>query len=509
MANLLDIIKQKGVPVKNLKKRKKYSKDDDSVNLIFMLKKNESSDSDDYDDTSSNISSNTSSTDSTFTVDEMNTIQSSSEIFNSIHKLTIDRQKQMYYEKFTELSTKQSKHITEYDYFMSLSIENQLQLLEKLKNIHSIHKNPDIPFRFKILESSIPDTYKKLILSKYDHFSSMLPFDPSYNKLKQWIDTFMMIPFNQYAVLPIKLDDGIDACQTFMENAKDILDQTVYGLNDVKFQIMQFIGQHITNPTSVGSAIAVQGPMGTGKTTLIKEGISKILNRPFELIALGGATDCCYLEGHSYTYESSTYGKIVEILIKSKCMNPIIYFDELDKVSTTPKGQEIISILTHLIDTSQNDKFHDRYFSELEFDLSQCLFIFSYNDESLVNPILKDRMYTITVDGYDTPDKLIIANDYLIPSIQSFVCLNDIVIPTETIQYIIEHYTKEKGVRNLKRCIEIIYTKLNLYRLTKPTTKLFEEDRINVQFPFTVTIDIVKKLIKDKTKIPSYYNLYL
>jgi ATP-dependent Lon protease len=227
------------------------------------------------------------------------------------------------------------------------------------------------------------------------------------------------------------------------------------------------------------------------------------------MIALGGASDRCYLEGHSYTYEGSMYGQIVQILMKTKCMNPIIYFDELDKVSATPKGDEIIGILTHLIDTSQNDHFHDRYFSEVKFDLSKCLFIFSYNDESLVNPILRDRMYTIHVNGYDMKDKIIIATQYLIPSISKSIHLDGIFIPNETIQYIIEKYSSEKGVRNLKRCIETIYSKLNLYHLIKPTSKLFNEDAIIVKFPFTVTIEHVKLLIKSDKKDNSYYNLYL
>ena len=108
-------------------------------------------------------------------------------------------------------------------------------------------------------------------------------------------------------------------------------------------------------------------PWAPEKTTLIREGISKILNRPFTFIALGGATDSSFLEGHSYTYEGSNWGKIVDILIQSKCMNPVIYFDELDKVSMTPKGEEIIGILTHLTDTTQNVQFHDKYFSQPRF----------------------------------------------------------------------------------------------------------------------------------------------
>jgi ATP-dependent Lon protease len=278
-------------------------------------------------------------------------------------------------------------------------------------------------------------------------------------------------------------------------------------------QIMQMLGQLVTNPTSIGAAIAIHGPPGTGKTSLVKEGISKILNRPFAFIALGGATDSSFLEGHSYTYEGSTWGKIVQILIDSKVMNPVIYFDELDKISDTPKGEEIAGILTHLTDTTQNNQFHDKYFAEIDFDLSKCLFIFSYNDESKINPILKDRMYKIHTKGYENKQKIIICNKYLLPKIREQVKFDegDIIIPDETISYIIEtHCNKEDGVRNMKRCLEIIHTKLNLYRLMKPDSNLFEEDMsLKVEFPFKVTTDIVDKLIKKPDINMSYQSMYL
>ena len=253
----------------------------------------------------------------------------------------------------------------------------------------------------------------------------------------------------------------------------------------------------------------------THNTSLVKEGISKILNREFAFIPLGGATDSSYLEGHSYTYEGSTWGKIVDILIRSKSMNPVIYFDELDKISETPKGEEIIGILTHLTDTTQNSQFHDKYFAEIDFDLSKCLFIFSYNDPLKVNPILLDRMYKIKTTGYKVKDKIVIAKQYLIPKIRYEVNFKegDIIIPDTTLNYIIENYTdKEDGVRNLKRCIEIVYKKLNLYRLVKPGTTLFENDNtLLVDFPFTVTSEIVNNLIKkDESSLNrSAINMYL
>jgi ATP-dependent Lon protease len=246
----------------------------------------------------------------------------------------------------------------------------------------------------------------------------------------------------------------------------------------------------------------------------VKEGISKILNRPFAFIALGGATDSSFLEGHSYTYEGSIWGKIVQILIDSRCMNPVIYFDELDKISDTPKGEEIAGILTHLTDTTQNSQFHDKYFAEIDFDLSKCLFIFSYNDENKINPILKDRMYRIKTKGYDKKQKTIISNQYLLPKIRDQVKFSyeDIIIPQETIHHIIEtHCNKEDGVRNLKRCLEIIYTKLNLYRLMKPGSNLFEEEMsLKVEFPYTVTKEIVDKLIKlDREINTAFYSMYV
>ena len=258
--------------------------------------------------------------------------------------------------------------------------------------------------------------------------------------------------------------------------------------------------------------------MVTHNTTLVRDGISKILGREFAFITLGGATDSAFLDGFSYTYEGAKWGKIVQILLDSKSMNPVIYFDELDKISTTERGQEISGILTHLTDTSQNNQFHDKYFSEIDFDLSRCLFIFSYNDEALVNPILKDRMYVVETKGYSNKEKVIIAQKYLLPKIleQVFFRPDEVMIPDETIQYMLEKpdlIIKEEGVRNLKRALEIIVKKLNLLRLmtTAPATdaetqsvpgakkgvQLFgEEFNFEVKFPMTVTREHVDSLIK-------------
>lgn len=407
---------------------------------------------------------------------------------------------------------RQKGAMNDFKYFKTLLPEEQKKILRQLKEVNE-YSNVEVPYKLSLLDSDIPIEYKANALKKIETLSYMDPGAGEYYKTKQWVDTFMRIPFGKYNNLSVKLEDGPEKVNSFMEKSKQTLDDCCFGLNDAKMQIMQIVGQWISNPTAVGNAIAIKGPPGTGKTTLVKEGVSKILNRPFVFIPLGGATDSSYLEGHSYTYEGSTWGRIVDALITYKSMNPVFYFDELDKVSQTPKGEEIVGILTHLTDTTQNDKFHDKYFANIDFNLNKCLFIFSYNDENKVNPILKDRMYRIHTKGYNTSEKKTICQKYLIPKIQKNVNFKEgeIIIPDEVLEYIDQNLIeKEEGVRNIKRAMEIIYTKLNLHRLMKKGSKLFDnEESLKVEFPFTVTKKIVDKLIKrnDTNKIP--FGMYM
>jgi ATP-dependent Lon protease len=296
------------------------------------------------------------------------------------------------------------------------------------------------------------------------------------------------------------------------------MESAIYGHEEAKLQIMQFVSSWIANPKANGNVLSIHGPPGTGKTSLIKDGVAKALERPFHFITLGGATDASFLDGHSYTYEGSTWGKIADVLMQSKYMNPIIYFDELDKVSETPKGEEIIGVLTHLTDTTQNMQFHDKYFSEIrEFDLSKCLFIFSYNDESKINPILLNRMYVIQTKGYDTKEKMVIARKYLLPKISQQVRNKpeDIVLSDDILNHIITDTRltlKEDGVRNLKRCLEIIYTKLNLYRVMSKGNAFFQKYKDipkDIEFPVEITRQHLNLLIKNnESLLPTYLAMY-
>jgi ATP-dependent Lon protease len=359
---------------------------------------------------------------------------------------------------------------TEIDYFIyNLSAREQLDVIFSITDIRA--KMPsDKPYRLRIIQADMPIQFKIAAMQKLSIMDAMNPDDSEYFKIKMWVDAFMRIPFGKYRGLDVSIADGADTCRTFLENARTTLDECVFGLADAKMQVMQMLGRWITNPSALGGAVAIHGPMGTGKTSIVKNGISKILGRDFAFISLGGASGASTLDGHSYTYEGSTYGKIVQVLMTAGSMNPVIYFDELDKISESSRGDEIASLLIHLTDPVQNSHFRDNYFTDVELDLSKCLFIFSYNDETKISPILRDRMYNIRTAGYSATDKRAIARIHLLPRIceQLNVAETEVVITDCALDYIIGNNAlskNESGVRNLNRCLEFVHAKLNLQKL--------------------------------------------
>ena len=311
-------------------------------------------------------------------------------------------------------------------------------------------------------------------------------------KLNNWINILNNIPFGKYFDLPIKNTDHVSDICCFLENVRTKMNNTIYGHKEAKEQIIRILAQLISFPKANGYIIGLQGNAGVGKTKLIKEGICNALNYPYAFISLGGVEDSSYLRGHSYTYEGATYGKICESLIKTGIMNPLILFDELDKVSHTYKGEEIINTLIHITDPVQSDKFTDRYFEEIDLDISRSMIIFTFNDESQINPILRDRMIVINVPGYKNHEKLILAKEYLLPEILKQYNINktDIVFTDDTLKYIIENTEKEDGVRNLKRALNNIVSWINMMRYVPI-------DNIKISFPFEVSTKYFENYCKN------------
>ena len=292
----------------------------------------------------------------------------------------------------------------------------------------------------------------------------------------------------------------------YMNQVKTTLDKAVYGHEKPKRQIERIIAQWV-NGKNTGYCIGLEGPPGVGKTSIIKDALSDCLkddngtNRPFHMIQLGGDSNGSSIIGHSYTYVGSTWGSIVQILIDSKCMNPIIFIDEVDKVSKTEHGKEIIGILTHLLDPTQNDVFQDKYFSGIELDLSKALFVLSYNDAELIDRILLDRVHRIKFDNLSLEDKIVIAKKYILPEIFVKMGLEGIIeFSNDVLKFIIEEYTCESGVRKMKQILFEIVGEINL--------SVLKNNNMEYDLPIHISIDDIKtKYFKDK-RVPTRQQIH-
>lgn len=385
----------------------------------------------------------------------------------------------------------------EQEYFEDLSKSKRRKLTKKMSEIAKLVRDGDVPYKFRVLELPVSDSVKAAVIKKIDMLNEMGPDAGESFKLRTWVDGFLRVPFGRHVPLPVKLDDGPKPCAEFLKDTRKTLDKAVYGMQGAKTQIMQILAQWISNPSSVGNVIALKGPMGVGKTSFAKHGVAAVLKRPFEFFSLGGAADSSNFVGHSYTYEGSTWGRIADSLMTARCMNPVMYFDELDKVSTTAHGEEIVSMLIHLTDRSQNTQFHDRYFAGVDFDLSQVLFVFSFNDESKVHPVLKDRMQVINCSGYSADEKKIILTQYVWPQVLERIKV-DVKISDDAVKFLINEYSKEEeGVRTLIRAVDTLVTRINLLRIADEETAKSYKFYTKITLPCTIDTELAQHILQD------------
>ena len=361
--------------------------------------------------------------------------------------------------------TKANVAFADYNYderyfYKRLSREQRQKVTDFENNIHELNES-HVPLRFRLLLSELDLQAKAVAMKKVNSLEGM---DGSgYQKLLQWIDALCSLPIGKYKGLPVAADADISE---FLDGMRDRLNDAVYGHEVAKGHVVRLLAQWITNPKSKGLVVGIHGPPGVGKTQMCKS-VCDVLKLPFAFVPLGGANDGCFLDGHSYTYEGATWGKIADVLMKTRCMNPVLFFDELDKVSDTHRGNEIVNLLIHLTDPTQNDKFNDKYFIDIDLDLSKCLIVFSYNDETRINPVLRDRMTRIKTSGYSVADKVVISQKHLLPAVlREFLLERDAMIAdAEVMQHIVESIEEEQGVRNLKRALHDIVSNINFDRL--------------------------------------------
>ncbi len=400
--------------------------------------------------------------------------------------------------KFVKLLSKPFEENTiddQIDQFKELTAEKQKSILEALERKP---ENQQQSLMFRILQMKLPQETQSLVLSKYHSLQTLDPSSGEYFKLRNWLDKLTSLPLGLYKDIPVKVEDT-ESCGDFMKKARRHLEDAVYGQEEVKMQIMQFIATKIANPDHRGQSLLLAGPPGIGKTSLIKNGIAKALNWPFQFISLGGDSDATTYTGHQLVYESSHSGKIVNSLVSAKSMSMVLMFDELDKISSTPKGEEVQNLLVHLTDPVQNEDFEDKYLSGVPIDLSKVMFVFSANDLSKIDKVLLDRMNVITLQGYNAKEKLAIVENFLLPTALKEVNLAEKVgIGKDVVEHIIREYANEEaGVRELKRCCEQIAQKINMLRMFNSKELPFHI--ADFRLPFVLKKEHVDLFLKKKS----------
>lgn len=405
--------------------------------------------------------------------------------------------------KFVKLITTPSDEDTidgQIDQFKALSEEQRTKLIGTLE-LRAKSPTQSQGLMFKILTMNLTTETQGLVLSKYNSLQSLDPGSSEYFKLRNWLEKLTSMPLGIYKELPVKISDGSQTCGAFMEQARKALDDSIYGQDEAKLQILQFIATKIANPGGSGLSLLLAGPPGIGKTSLIKNGIAKALQWPFQFISLGGDSDASTYTGHQVVYEGSHCGKIVNSLCAAKSMSMILMFDELDKISTTAKGEEVQNLLVHLTDPVQNGEFEDKYLSGIPIDLSRAMFTFSANYLEKVDKVLLDRMIVIQLQGYALKEKVAIAEHYLLPVALKEVGLAEKVgISKEILTHVVEEYANEEvGVRELKRCIDQIAQKVNMLRMFNSKELPFHIKDFSL--PYVMKKDHVSLFLKKKKSV--------
>jgi endopeptidase La len=389
--------------------------------------------------------------------------------------------------------------------YKNLNIDSQLKLQKgnvtiqtEIDKINEIELE-DIDLKKQLMiNQNIPNKYKKMALEKIEEMKSG---NSEYYKLLQFVKIIINYPWinmikneNENDDIFSRYENNLPKWKEIMEKTLENLDKKVYGHKESKDTIIELLGKWFSNPNSLGKAIGLKGPPGVGKTLLAKC-LGDALNIPFTQINLGGIDDGSILTGHSITYSGAVPGLIIKKMVEAGKPRCIMFFDELDKASNKHGKNEINDILIHVIDINSNAEFNDKFFQDIRFPINKVLFIFSFNDSDKIDRILLDRMEIIEVKAYTQKDKLLIAKKFLIQEV-----LNDINIKTHTIEikdpeiaYIIDAFTYEAGVRDLKRKIEKIILKLNKDRIYK--TDIFKNNNKNKNNKNKTHIIITKEII--------------
>jgi ATP-dependent Lon protease len=398
--------------------------------------------------------------DKTVTIDNVLSLKNISELekVRLVEKYCVMKNNENNLEEYIKYRDIMKEEITKISTMTPSQIQHKIKIDSEVKRLEALNKI-SVDLKEKIINSDIDDQYKTILYNKYKMLEEMSDKDSEYFKLKNWILLILSIPLKR------KENLQITNTNEFLKHIKIQLDAELYGMKNVKEELMLQIINRFIKKRKSEQILSLVGCSGIGKTKIIHV-MAQSLNLPFYHISLGGIKDGSFLDGFSNTYIGSRQGIIVDALIKMNCCNGIIFFDEIDKISDSPEGAEVVNQLIHILDNTQNNMFYDKYVSDIPIDLSNIWFICSLNNSDYLNQVLRNRLYMIDVEGYGNSQKVEISKNILIPKkCKDYGLENQLFFDDSIIEYIVNKNKKnDKGVRELKRNIDTICKRVDILR---------------------------------------------
>lgn len=334
------------------------------------------------------------------------------------------------------------------EYFLRQQLK---EIQQELGELETAPEDSEVgELKKRIEEANLPEAVKSEATRELKKLAKLPPAAPDHQVLRSYLELVLELPWNTVS------EDNLD-----LTNARKVLDEDHYGIQDVKERILEHLAVLKLNPSAKAPILCLVGPPGVGKTSL-GQSIARALGRNFERLSLGGLHDEAELRGHRRTYVGAMPGRLIQALRRAKAKNPVLMLDEVDKVGKDFRGDPA-SALLEILDPEQNHTFRDNYL-DLPFDLSKVMFITTANSlDPISNPLL-DRMEVIRLPGYSHQEKLEIANRYLWPRRMVEAGLKEMPVRLEedVIPHMIKRYTREAGVRQLEQVLGRLTRKIAL-----------------------------------------------
>lgn len=333
---------------------------------------------------------------------------------------------------------------------------------------------------YKIMNLNTSITNKEVIHRKYLELSSTDPADNEYAKIKQWLKWAVEIPHDNIHESPSTLNTT-----DFLKKASDSLNESLYGMDSVKEQLLLFLSGKLLNPNMKRCNLGLVGPPGTGKTAIAKA-LADIMDYPFEQISFGGVSDAEFIKGHDYTYIGAQPGEFTRCLRRMKCKNGVMFMDEYEKITDS---KEVCAALLHITDPIQNFEFRDNYLNEITQDLSNIWMIYSMNSLP-EDSALRDRIFSIDVTGYNSKEKIHIVENYLLPKALKNAGLPPMsaFFQKDSVSFLINRVCDmwDRGVRSVEKAVIDIVNKIAFILNHQPSEGVLTD--------FTLSFDVGRRL---------------